>query len=335
MPFLVDLIWRAIQSAVASIGTTLFGIIFALTIAVLSSILRLRKTGDWKAAFKQHWQANLKHFATITVLAWGLLLTYHLLHIMHDIRERAAQVPLPPVPISSIVVPSAPDTGPPPTSANRVQAVKLLFKDSPLLTPRRQETLKSTINAFYDYLNAVGIEACKDVPPIGTRRGTFGTSGMYPGPLYVDSIYLPENQLDNPRTGPYAYAMYCFPIILGVYSANGVTDYRPERAAWVFQSYFVSSYLNSMPASANKSDIAKWIDVLWDIRETFGKGYADSLAVFTLKAFKDFSPGNRDVDFSPYFLQSLTAAQSVRDNFGADRSKSEQIQEILANHGLR
>jgi hypothetical protein len=286
-------------------------------------------------SLEEHWQGNLKHFAIVSVLAWSLLLAYHLCRVISDIQERAAQVPFPSVPISSIVVPPSSFEDPPVKQGKRVHTVKLLFKDSPLLTPRRQETLKSTINEFYDYLNAVGIEACMDVPPIGTHRGTFGTSGMYPGPLYMDSIYLPENQLDNVRTGPYAYAMYCFPIILGVYSANGVTDYRAERAAWVLQSYFVSSYLNSTPASANNSDIAKWIDVLWDIREAFGKEYGDSLAVFTLRAFKDFSSNNRDVDFSLYFSQSLTAAQSVRDNFSTDRRKSEQIQRILASHGLR
>lgn len=102
MDFFFDLILRAFQSAVASLGTTVFGIAFGLAIASLATILRLGKHGSWKTAMKQHWQENLRHFVVVTIMAWVLLLAYQFWRVTDDIQKMAARIPPPaPIPITA------------------------------------------------------------------------------------------------------------------------------------------------------------------------------------------------------------------------------------------
>ena len=154
----------------------------------------------------------------------------------------------------------------------------------------------------------------------------------------MNSIYLPETQLNNGRAGPTGYAMYCFPILLNVHRQTAIVDDAAERAAWVFEVYFVSSYFDSEPAPSVKNDqstVDKWISALWGIRKAIGKDYGDTLAAFTLKAFRDYRIDNSDVEFSTYFSQSVSAARFVRSNQGAHAGKREEtIDSILERHGL-
>ena len=95
MPFLLDLAKRALDSAVASVGTTVFGIAFGLLIGLLSTFLQLRNKG--LARMRQHWQDNLKHFVLVTIIAWSILFGYHVFVITRQIDLTASKARLPQV----------------------------------------------------------------------------------------------------------------------------------------------------------------------------------------------------------------------------------------------
>ena len=210
--------------------------------------------------------------------------------------------------------------------------LKLIFKDSSLFTPSRKQRIAGEMEKFYRYLVELGLEAPKEVPPLGVReQGAFGMAGTFPGPVYLDSVGLPSSALDDPMTPVRGYAMYCFPFMLRVSSRPFGAD-RRQRASWIFQSYFVSSFNGKRPQTGT-SDIAKWIDGLWDIRQRYGQDFADRLVPFGLKSLSDFGDegGNEKLDFTTYFYNSVMLGESVVDN---DFSKMPKINQILELRGL-
>ena len=103
--FLLDLLWRTFNSAVASLGTTVFGIIFGIVIGVAYTALRLKRKG--RGALTEHWREDLQHFLVATGIAWVLLLGYSLVYITRDISERALAAARR-LPVRSMLTPAAP-----------------------------------------------------------------------------------------------------------------------------------------------------------------------------------------------------------------------------------
>jgi len=208
----------------------------------------------------------------------------------------------------------------------------LIFKESPLLTQARKDRIAAEMERFYVYLIQLGLDAPKEVAPIGlTKSGAFTGAGIYPGPVYMDSISIPEKRIDDHTAAVRAYAMYCFPVILDSYNPNRRDwEGRGTRAAWVFERYFVASFYEQLSAIGT-SDIDKWAEALWDVRRQIGKAQTDRILSFTLKAFKDFSDDNPKEKFSRYFYNSLMAGVSVVDNEG---NLIQKINNILKAKGL-
>jgi hypothetical protein len=193
--------------------------------------------------------------------------------------------------------------------------LKLIFKDSPLFTVSRRRRIADEMEKFYRYLVELGLEAPKEVPPIGTRKqGGFAMAYALPGPVYMDSIGLPSSELDNPMTPVRGYAMYCFPFMLHAHGRSGPGWDRRQRASWVFQGYFVSSFTNDPPQTGT-SDIAKWIDGLWDVRQRYGQQFSDRLSSFALKSLNDFPENEKEIpNFNAYFYNAVMAGEFVLDN---------------------
>lgn len=103
MSFLADIVKRALDSAIASVGTTLLGIVFALVVGFLSALLPFRKKGV--QAMMQHWRENLRYFVIVTMSAWALLFAYHVSVVARQINRDAAQTKLTP---QKLFVPPAP-----------------------------------------------------------------------------------------------------------------------------------------------------------------------------------------------------------------------------------
>ena len=117
--------------------------------------------------------------------------------------------------------------------------MNIYFKNSPLFTQRRKDRIASRMESFYTYLEELGLTAPKDIPPIAVGN-SYSNALIYPGPLYLGTVTMPEKDIDDPETPVYVYAMYCFPVMMDV--LGNYLDDRRLRAAWIFQTYFVSSF---------------------------------------------------------------------------------------------
>ena len=237
-----------------------------------------------------------------------------------------------PVPTTAPVVPALPLKPPRATpTVPKMKQLTIIFKSSPLFTPHRRNLISARMESFYAYLSQLGLAAPKEVPPIRIGN-TYGGAFTFPGPIYMDSITIPQKGVDDPKAPVIAYALYCFPVIIDAYNVNRVDRNRRLRASWIFEVYFVSSFFGKRPPLGT-SDIANWSGALWDIRQQEGQDFSDKLAAFTLRAFNDFSNegGNEKLDLGTYFYNSVTAGESVVDN---DFSKMIKINRILEHRGL-
>jgi len=208
--------------------------------------------------------------------------------------------------------------------------LKLIFKNSPLFTKPRQDRIGARMESFYRYLANLGLNPPEEVPPIGTGR-TYGTVVVDPGPVYMDTIRIPENAVDDPMAPARAYAIYCFHVLLGSF-ATTIPDHRRESAAWIFEGYFVASFSGKHPGPS-ASDTGKWVGALWDVRQRYGQKFTDEMVALTLKSLNDLgrTGENRELDLNRYFYNSLMSAEFALDN---DLSTLPRIKEILKRRNL-
>ena len=237
-----------------------------------------------------------------------------------------------PTPPSPMPVPREP-SGTPPKGAAPTPAhaqVKLIFKDSPLFTPRRRAFISATVDAFYSYLEQLDLSPPKELRPIGVGQ-TYGGGYIYPGPIYMGNVNIPEALIDDAKAPVIMYAQYAFEIMLDVDNFNKPSKERRQRGSWIFEGYFVSSFLESQPP-AGKGTAINWVDVLWDIRNRYGRRFTDAATAFTLKAFSDFADeaGTQKLDLDTYFRSSLLSGAFVVDDSASNRL--EGINEILRKH---
>jgi hypothetical protein len=145
--------------------------------------------------------------------------------------------------------------------------LQIIFKNSPLLTPHRLERITAGMESFHEYLGQLGLTAPKEVPPIGVGTN-YGAAFIYPGSIYMNTVTVPENAIDDPKAPARVYAGYCFPAMMDAFNVNRADTDRRQRASWIFQVYFVSSFFGERPPSG-VSQIDHWVGALWDIRRQY------------------------------------------------------------------
>jgi hypothetical protein len=91
--------------------------------------------------------------------------------------------------------------------------LKLIFKNSPLLTASRKKRILSDMNLFRNYLIKVGFNAPIEFPSIGVDKKGIQ---MYDSgkPVYASSIFIPEAMIDVPIYYDKIYAEYMATSIL-------------------------------------------------------------------------------------------------------------------------
>jgi hypothetical protein len=180
---------------------------------------------------------------------------------------------------------------------------------------------------FYRYLVSAGLDPPREMPLIGTSS-TYGMSGTFPGPTYLDSLRLPTKALDDPMAPVRAYGIYSFGVMLDVFNPpRGWVD--RDMAAQILDGYFITSFQGKCPTT-KAGRTGNWVDGLWDIRQRYGQNFADRLAAFTLRTFHDFSWDEKET-LDVRFYNSLMAGEFVLDD---NLAKMPEINKILESRGL-
>ena len=205
--------------------------------------------------------------------------------------------------------------------------MELIFKNSPLFTPNRKQLISVTINSFHGYLEMIGFEIPKIIPPIGTFPGKcLVFVGVFPfDPILNQKIDLPEDEIDNPSIWLRAYAGYVFRNLVDTHSASSKESHIcTSWTSGIFTEYFISSYLNQPPKESKGFNGC--INVLWDIRNSCGQYFTDQSLYYASR-----SDGIYAGDFNKYFMNRLRTGINVIDNNFSEASK---VQAILKKHSM-
>jgi len=234
-------------------------------------------------------------------------------------------------------VPSHPPTSIPRRREAEVpqRHLKLIFKESPSLTPARKQQITDALERFYLYLADLGLEVPQNVPPIGTTPGTTSTYSFdgISDPVFDGSIQLAEARLNDPDVALRAYADYTFRTMLFGSGFTNLDRLGRTWSQWIFVEYFTHSFENREPSKG--ASLNGWELALWDMRKGCGQKFTDRVLAYTVKAFgsvRDELPEPDDHQhFNKYFYRRLLRGIDVVDN---NMEHGRQIHEILRDRGL-
>jgi hypothetical protein len=259
--------------------------------------------------------------------------------IVHEeaLRALSASPRNSPSPASPGTNPSPDRTAAPshPPAANNGR-LRLIFKDSPALTAGRQITLSNNLNSFYDYLTSLGFKIPSDhLPPLGVNAVGSAQGGTFPGdPTYSYSIGIGIDVIDKPETVSYQYAYYWFSNIIDTHVTAGQSSLWVDRSAMtaIIAAYYSHSKWNSTP-KPDRNSYHGWTDLLWQMRQEFGKAFMDRAVFFSVGA-----PEAKEVPFDPeakeldnYLYHRLQQGINVIDN---DGTHGRRLAEILKSRNM-
>lgn len=262
-------------------------------------------------------------------------------------------------PIPPVATATAPIGAPEPV-------VHLMFKDSQLLTPKRQRKITQDMNGIARYLKTFGplsIPIPDEFPPIGVDtanpKGTgWALNSQRDQKYYYNQFNLQPAMLDDRGKTTEAFLTFVIGRFLdrplpAIPMSEKTTPeefqaatHTPEQMEGVYRwmaggalrRYLNHSYwnhplaLNERPVCPDQGDGMTYY--FWQIRERFGKDFADRLAVATVRALADKpytgSPAGALRPYRHYFYERLVAADSVVDN---EKSKMKEIDSILQHCG--
>jgi hypothetical protein len=207
--------------------------------------------------------------------------------------------------------------------------VKLLFKASPLFTIDRQKRIIHEVDAFCSYLDGIGFTPPREFPPLGVWPGKVsGTRGeWYTGrpTIYDNSLIMGQEKLDDRTYIRALYSQYIFREVL--YTApTDKHDAFLYLSAQIFQNYYLADFTN-IPPSAPRRDAptGKWISAMWDIRQKYGREFANKILFY---AFKQWNHPLDDVnkeDFDRFFGLRFNVGLDIEDNMGQNAASIDEI----------
>jgi hypothetical protein len=225
------------------------------------------------------------------------------------------------------------------TLSPAVGEIRLTFKSAPAYTPYLQKRIIGDLTKFRDYLIQLGIPVPKDLPPIGTTEtktpdvlvgsGFHTTPGLpsYHGGLIIDKAKVKDR---DAITG--LYCDYVMGKLLtgpdSPFTATTTDMKNFANALMVMQSsstYLNFSFWNRPQKKRPMALSAPLAGALWDIREQFGRDFADKMLGFTLRSMRDEPMGNTGESVNDYFLRKLKVGASVVDNEGSSWTEIEKI----------
>ncbi len=217
--------------------------------------------------------------------------------------------------------------------------IKLVFKNSTLLTPARKNKITVELNAFRNYLVGLGFEVPKETRPMGIGKGKGWTSGFNSSsdPVMSGDIYIGEEEIDDLSTWRKAYAYYVFYKIFNTNNANIDLDSIRTWCSFIFTDYFTNSFANQLPKDSKGINI--WVSALWDIRTSCSQDFTDRSLFYTYKGIiqdrekKEFQIRDEEFVkvFNKFFSIHYFQGSWVLDNNSQNRHK---IVKILRKHKL-
>ncbi|HXM67397.1 MAG TPA: hypothetical protein VN911_11740 [Candidatus Acidoferrum sp.] len=241
--------------------------------------------------------------------------------------------------------------------------VHLMFKDAALLTPERKKRITNDINGVARYLRSfgpLGLPIPDDLPPIGVdtknSKGegwSFNSQGD--NKYYYNQFTLQQGALDKQTKITEAFLSF----VVGRFTyeppppmppnleqmtpqqflESGHTPAAMDRSYRWMTSVVIVQYLNhsywNRPLAENEKPVCPdrgngMSYYFWQMRERFGKDFADKLAVLTLRASVDkpYTGAHADAvhPYRYYLYERLTLADSVIDN---ENSRMPEIDSIL------
>jgi len=213
-----------------------------------------------------------------------------------------------------------------PVEIRKLNQVKIIFKDSALLTAKKREFIEDEINSFYDYLQHIGYEIPKDCPPIGVSAGGGGMMGITPGSTLDFKIELAESKLTDRRHILEMYGEWMFGRVFDTAGKQG--NRFSIESAWVYTIYYVDSFLGQHTFDT-RSNIRAWTNGLWDIRTKYGKQFADKALFYTWQRWVNPEPND---SLDRYLYVRLSIGLDVLEN--TPGQYSEPIFAMLEKEGL-
>ena len=214
--------------------------------------------------------------------------------------------------------------------------VKIIFKNSTLLSASRKRHISHELDDYYRYLEKLEFTFSKEIPPIALTADSLSTAGGSEGPTYYSSITIPANVAENPSLLLTIYSSYIFnralvwPDYQNPQKAPSEVQ-NDETAAWVYQCYFPTVF-SRQQACDSRDPGYQWVKALQEVRRNFGSEYTDKLLVYSFKMWRDV-PSNQPSDFDQFFRKKLLSGESVIDN--PIENQTAQLDEIFKRNGIR
>jgi hypothetical protein len=206
--------------------------------------------------------------------------------------------------------------------------VTVEFKNSELFKKNsRRRRIREEFTKLRNYLVEIGFDVPRERPVIlGTVRSSAPIqSGLSPGGPFEWQIRIPERDIDNPLMLRQVYSYAVFRHLLEAKDQSVAHLMNVDQAASVFSNYFAFSSCGKQQCSADN----KWCNALWDIRESFGKEFADKTMFYSLQNWVPQQPTERS--FDAYFMLRFNYGTFVSVN---EESQNERIRQIFRNRGL-
>jgi hypothetical protein len=206
--------------------------------------------------------------------------------------------------------------------------IQLTFKSSPLFTSKTKQRITRNLTLFRDYLVQLEIPVPIEFPPIGTREpedkdDVTAIQGVNPtGAAYTGEIILTDSIASDPFQITSAYSSYTIQQLLLAKPVGNSTNLEGKSAVKptdVFQFIFAingfADYLNMSFWNRSPENPTALLGGLWEVRQTFGKEFADQMVRYTLRATRD-NPPKRNTGYGAYIMENLKVGEGVVDNGG-------------------
>lgn len=202
----------------------------------------------------------------------------------------------------------------------------------------RKRAIRHALIEFREWLRLIQFPLQEHVPPIGISAGgtkVFSYLSYGPGEVYKYVLSVRPEEIDDPKSVVRLYANYEVSKALFPGAVHSSTTRFVAVAC--FGSYLAWSFYGS-PQGRITAD--QWTDALWDIRANMGKDFADSLAVYTVRSFRDGPPSVSDEDKKvsktnstfindEIYSHVLDALQAIDNG-----SNIVKVKDIIKQHGI-
>jgi hypothetical protein len=215
---------------------------------------------------------------------------------------------------------------------NHEVVINMTFKQPPVIPERQQRHIQWEINKYFLYLKGIGLDDLNaQIPSLGLTPigGPMVIGGPSLGPVPTVSIYIPKDAAANDDNIRFAFSIYTFnrilswPDMLKPNLSKVESDYD-ERAAWIMECYFASSFAGYM-ICGNGSPGYQWQEAMWGVRTKFGQDYTDGIMCYTVNLWRCI-PSKYVGDFDKFFRYKLVSGEGVKG--------SQNIDDVLKQYGL-